>query len=200
MKKGQNLSSLSEPKQEKAKIKHLFQVPKYFEESKFISLVLVNMNKWRAIIIESFLKQFGPTCWVYLCVSVSQLLKSTSARFYLLICPKIWVVILPHTYFKMSRKRSRKRDSPFAQMKIAVLAFPRKGKLKFYLFFKKDSEKINPWVVINYSYSVLPGKCSFRISSALQEAWLSPRTTTISPDQPVSLTKDLLWHLSRSFQ
>lgn len=142
MKKGQNLSSLSEPKQEKAKIKHLFQLSKYSEESKFISLVVVNMNKLRAM-MASFFEQRGPRCSVYVCVFASQLLISTSVRFYFLICPKIWVIILPHTYFKMRGKRSRKQDSPFAQMKIAVLAFPTKGNLKFYLFFKTDNEKMN---------------------------------------------------------
>lgn len=144
METGQNLSSLSKPKQEKPKIKLLFQVTKYFEESKFISLVLVNKNKLRAIIMESFLEQFGPRCSVYVCVSVSQSLKTTSVRFYLLSCPKTWVVILPHAYFKTSRRRSRKQDSPYAQMKIAVPTFPRKGKRKSDLFFKTDSEEMNP--------------------------------------------------------
>lgn len=102
MKKEHNLSSLHGPKQEKAKIKHLFQVPKSSEESKFTSSVLVNMSKLRAI-MESFFEKFGPRCSVYACVSASPLLKSTSVRLCFLICLEIWVsVILPHTYFKLN--------------------------------------------------------------------------------------------------
>lgn len=142
MKKGQNLSSLCEPKQEKAKIKRIFQVPKYSEVSKFISLVLLNMNKLRAL-MANYLRNVGQDT-VYVCVSASQLLKSTSVRFYFLTCPRIWVVVLSHTYFKIRRKRSRKQDSPFAKTKRALPAFPTKGNLKFYLFFKTDSEKMNP--------------------------------------------------------
>jgi len=59
MKKGQNLSSLCEPKQEKDKMKYLFQVPKYSEESKFMSSVLVNMNKLRAT-MKSFFEKLQP--------------------------------------------------------------------------------------------------------------------------------------------
>lgn len=36
-------------------------------------------------------------------------------------------------------------------MKIAAPAFPTKGNLKFYLFFKTDSEKMNPWVPADYN-------------------------------------------------
>lgn len=145
MKKGQNLRSLSEPKQEKAKIKHLFQVPKYFEESKFISLVLVNMNKLGAIMVsffwETWAKMFS------LCLSASQLLKSTSVRFYFLICPRTWMILLARTYFKMKRGQ----ESKICPNENSCSCISYKRQPKFYLFFKTDSEEMNPWVVTDYN-------------------------------------------------
>lgn len=111
---------------------HKVQVPKYSKEPKFTILVLVNMNKLRAI-MESFFEKFGPRCSVYVCVSASHLLKSTSVIFCYLICLEIYVfVILLHTYFKLSRKRKKKLDSTFAQVKITVPVFLIKGNLKIY--------------------------------------------------------------------